>query len=293
MIMTKSKRNLFFPFLCLVLCLLFPAVCSKGVRQGLRLSLDAALPSLFPSLVLSSLFTKQTQKAGTRCFFIPFLLGLLCGFPVGAASVSALVREGEISKKDGEKLLFFCNNASPAFLISFCGQVVLNDIKKGFFLFLMQSTLSSLCLLFFFGKRIFSKKKTTRTAERHRSYVWELLPSALKDATSSFLYIMSCVIFFSFLTELIRHLFSLKAFSSALLGLFTELCGGLSRLSELDAPLIFPLCALGCGWGGISVHLQTAGMLEGSGLSLKNHLFGKLFFSGTLFALALFFQKHL
>ncbi len=291
--MTKSKLNLLFPLLCLVLCLVFPAVCASGVRQGLHLSLDTALPALYPSLVLSSLLAKQSGEMGRRSFLIPFFLGLLCGFPVGAATAATLVREGSLTKKDGEKLLFFCNNASPAFLISFCGTAVLSDAKKGLFLYLLQSGFSTLCLLFFFGKRVFCKEKSAqKETEASRSFA-RLIPSALKDSANSFIYIMSCVIFFSFLTELVRHLFSLKGLLSASLGIFTELCGGLEGLRRLPEASAFPLCALGCGWGGLSVHLQTAGILEGSGLSLKYHLLGKVFFASAMLLSALFLQKLL
>ncbi len=291
--MTKSKGNLFFPLLCMALCLIFPSVCAAGARKGLSVSLEAALPAIYPALILSCLLVRLATPSKEKAFLLPFFLGLVCGFPVGAATVSGLVQNQTLSKKDGERLLFFCNNASPAFLISYCGETILKDFRKGVLLFFLQSVLSAACLFFFFGKRIFAHKKEIGEKTESKPLWWKSLPLALRDATNSFIYIISCIIFFSFLTELLRHLFSLKNLPLALLGIFSELCGGLDRLQSLAPHLAFPLCALGCGFGGCSVHLQTAGILENATLSPLSHLKGKLFFATVLFILALFFEKLL
>lgn len=291
--MTKSKVNFLLPLSCLFLCILYPSVCSQGVRQGLSVSLNAALPAIFPSLILSNLLVRQASAEGEKAFSIPFLLGLFCGFPVGAGAVASLVREGKLSLKDGERLLFFCNNASPAFLISYCGKAVLKDVGKGVFLFLLQSALSLLCFLFFFGKRLFQRSNSAEKRKSQSPSLWKSIPSALRESAFSFLYIMSCVIFFSFLTELLGHLFSLNKLSFAVTGIFSELCGGLAALKHFSPKLSFFLCAVGCGWGGLSVQLQSAGLLEETGLSVKSLVFGRLFFATVLGVLALFFQNLL
>jgi len=291
--MTKSKLNLLFPLVCLVLCLLFPAVCAEGVRQGLAVSMESALPALYPSLVLSSLLTKVSSATGEKCFLIPFFLGICCGFPVGAASVATLVRDGKLSKTEGEKLIFFCNNAGAVFLVSFCGQGILGDAKKGFLLLILQSALSALFLFLFFGKRLLKRKKTEKSAVGSPLSLWKSFPSALRESAFSFLYIVSCIIFFSFFTQLIGHLFSMQGLPLSLLSLFTEICGGLIGLRHLPLSAAFPLCAMGCGWGGLSVHLQTAGILEESGLSYKNFLLGRALFAVSMLLLTLFLQKLL
>lgn len=291
--MTKSKLNLLFPLLCLILSLFFPAACTQGVKNGLSLSLYSALPALFPSLVLSSLLTRQKSLCQGKRFLLPFLLGLFCGFPVGAASVASLVREEQLCVKDAEKLLFFCNNAGPAFLISYCGGVVFGDLRKGLLLYLLQCALSGFCLLLFFGKHLFSKEKHKESLSVPPAPTKLDFPSALRDGMNSFLYIMSCIIFFSFLSELFRSLFSLQSLPSAILGAFLELCGGLEHLRKSASVLLLPVVALACGWGGLSVHLQTAGILQESGLGVKTHLLGRVFFAIALFFLVLFSQKLL
>lgn len=291
--MTKNKLNLLFPFLCLTLCLLFPSVCAAGARKGLAVSLESALPAIYPALILSCLLVRQIKVSEGKSFLLPFFLGLFCGFPIGAATVAHLVRDGKLDVRDGERLLFFCNNASPAFLISYCGANILGDPKKGYLLFFLQSLFSILFLFFFFGKRLFVRRSRTDAKNAQHSAWWKNLPLALREATNSFLYIISCIIFFSFITELIRHLFSLKKAPLALLGIFAELCGGLEHLRNFPMEIALPLCAWGCGFGGLSVHLQTAGILEDSPLSSIAHLKGKIVFALLMLMGTLFLQKLL
>ena len=291
--MTKRKANFLLPAMCLLVSLMFPERCAEGVRKGLEIAVKSAFPALFPALVLSGMISSSLpKKSGKGAFLTPFILGLFCGFPVGAKAVCDLYQKGNLSRKDAEHLLVFCNNAGPAFLISFCGAGLFADEKKGAFLFLAQSLLSGLCLLFFFGKRLFEKMNGSPSSEDTPPLA-AVLPGALSSAAKAFLYIASCVIFFSFFTELALSLLPASPLSGAVFSLFCELSGGVARLSSLPSSVAFPLCALGCGWGGVSVHLQSCGLMAEVSLSPKPYFFGKTFFALSLFLAALFFQKLL
>ena len=54
---------------------------------------------------------------------------------------------------------------------------------------------------------------------------------------------------------------------------FVELTQGVTALPA--TPSGFVMAAALLGWGGLSVHCQTAAVLAGTDLSLKNHLLGK------------------
>lgn len=41
----------------------------------------------------------------------------MAGYPLGAASVAGLVERGEVSREEGGRLLGFCNNSGPAFIL--------------------------------------------------------------------------------------------------------------------------------------------------------------------------------
>ncbi len=294
--MTKPKRSLLLfllPFSLLLLSLCFQKACISGVAKGLEIALQRALPSLFPSLVLSRMMTLSLQKKGGKsALLLPLFLGLFCGFPIGAVTVASLFKEGALSRNEGETLLFFCNNTGPAFLVGVCGIGLMGEAKYGWFLFLLQGALAIFFFFFFFHKKLFRLEKIEKTCAKPVS-LSQLITQSLSGAANSFLYICACILFFSFVSELFSFCIALSPISTACLSLFLELTGGMKALIALPPSLAFPLCAAGCGWSSLSVHIQTVGCLEGTGLSLKKYFLGKLVFSALLFLGAEILQKLL
>lgn len=275
--MTRQFLSFCFPFLCLLASLLFPEQAREGVSLGLRLSLERALPALFPALVLSRFLPAfWPAKKGRGVLLLPLFAGIFCGFPVGSIVVRDMVEKNLLTKKEGERSLIFAGNAGPAFLLSYCGQILRNQTAAQY-LFLVQSALAILLFLIFFG---FRKKEVPEAMQTPTT-----LPEALRSATDSFLYIMACVIFFSFLSQLLCP-------AVPHLSLFFELTGGVASLASLPFSSAFPLCALGCGWGGLSVLLQTAGVLRGR-LRLRFYVAGRVLFAVVLLLSTLFFPKVL
>ena len=56
-------------------------------------------------------------------------LGLCGGYPVGARTAAALVENGSLPREEGERLLAFCNNAGPGFLLGVCGAGVFSSAR--------------------------------------------------------------------------------------------------------------------------------------------------------------------
>ena len=71
---------------------------------------------------------------------------------------------------------------------------------------------------------------------------------------------------------------------------FVELTCGLTRLTPTRAGFVMAAGLL--GWGGLSVHAQTAAALSGTGVSLQNHLRGK-FLQGIFSAILAIFAWFL
>ena len=55
------------------------------------------------------------------------ILGLLCGYPMGAKLAHDLYIDQQISRREGEYLLTFSCNASPAFIISYLSGILLKN----------------------------------------------------------------------------------------------------------------------------------------------------------------------
>lgn len=78
-----------------------------------------------------------------------FVLGLLCGYPMGAKLTADLYHAGKISRQESEYLLTFCNNPSPAFLVTYVGQICLEGkVPVGFLVGISVSFRYDLHVLF-------------------------------------------------------------------------------------------------------------------------------------------------
>lgn len=289
----KASLSPLFPILLLFLALCYPTACTKGVKVGLDIAVKNALPALFPALVLSRILVGcASHVRGKITLFLPLWIGLICGFPAPAAAVADLSKEGAISLEQGEKMLFFCNCASPAFLILLCGQSLMGNASYGWFLWLLQSFLSFAFFFLIFHNEL--KKPMAPKRKEQRSLPFShLFVKALSEATGTFLTVGATILFFSFVHALIGSIFPLPPSLDAIFSLGLELTGGISSLSRLPKETAFPLCAAGVGFGGIAVFVQTLSVLEGSGIKGKYYLKGKLFFSLLLAIGAKIFQKCL
>ena len=125
--------------------LLCPTACADGVREGLSLAAVQALPALFPFFVVSGLLVRcdtarlspLLAKPLARLYGLPpeaapaLVLGLIGGYPVGAATACALLSEGVLSREAAERVNRFCNCASPGFCIGLVGLGVFGSAQAG------------------------------------------------------------------------------------------------------------------------------------------------------------------
>ena len=290
-----TKRNYYFllPLTCLILSLSFPRACMEGVKDGLSLAINFAFPSLFPAFVLSGLFIRTLSgKSEKSALIIPFLLGLICGFPIGAKSICSLVQEGKLTRKKAAQLLPLTSGASPGFLISYCGITLFSNHKKGLFLYFLQSFFLLVFFLLFFGKDLFKKGKKDWNSGVKPHFI-SLIPKAVSDGINAFFYVSACIVFFSFLLSLLFAILPLSPLAKVLLSLFLELTGGAKNLCLIQENLRLPLCAFGIGWNGFSVHLQTLGLILEKEISPKFYFLMKGIFSLLFFVSTLFLQKVL
>ena len=288
---------------CLLLCgmlvwFLADAAAIKGAMgEALTLCARSVIPALFPFLVASSLLLSlgfgelaAPWLAGLMepLFRVPgagsaaLLLGLVGGYPIGAKTAADLYRNRLVTRSEAERLLAFANTSNPVFLISVLGVGVFGSVRVGVWLWLIHLLSDLLTGLLFrgSGKDAVSQTVSRNTAFRSVSFVTAFV-EAVRSALSGILSVCAFVSFFYVLAR------PLAAFSGplgpALVGI-TEL---FSLTPLLTADTFGLILASGCaGWGGLSVLCQTAAVLEGSGLSLRNCLFGKAVQGGLAAALA-------
>ncbi len=310
----------FFLSLFLALCaflgiLIWPAAATGGARAGLLLCSGMILPSLFPFAVLgnrlvslgipallSRLLSPLTKKlfgvsgAGTTAIF----LGLAGGYPLGAISVAELYETGLLERQEANRLLGFCNNAGPAFIVSVAGSAVFGDTRLGFFLYathLMAALLTGLLLK---GRASpgMSPPPSLRPQPLSAAFT-----GSVKKAAGTMVTVCGFVVFFSVLVGILDATGLLTAltgsvsvrfgtelhFSRSLLTGLLELGTGISSMFGLRANReTLALAAFLLAWGGLSVHAQAAAVISEGGLSPARHSLGKLV-HGVLSAALTFF----
>lgn len=309
----KLKNVLFSIAIALLLLslMLFPQESVAAARDGVELCLNVILPSLFPFFVLSTLCVELGLIQGLgrlleRIMYplfrvngacsVAFLLGIVGGYPVGARTAIELYQKGQCSKTEAERLLSFCNNSGPAFILGVVGAGIFASSTAGLWLYGAHVAASILVgLLFrFYGTRSESTCHLQTSTISATGFA-EAFTGSVKNAFYGTLNICGFVIFFTvlirllFLTGIITSLaagitFLLRGFgmqqtwAEGLLSGIIEMTSGVWTLRDVAGTLGNRLCmaAFILGWAGLSVHCQVLSFIGSSGLSTRTYFFGKL-----------------
>ena len=310
--------------LCATLGLMFyPQEAMSAARDGLTLCYNVIIPSLFPFFVLSSLVVelglagylgRALEKVMRPLFNVSgacasaFALGFIGGYPVGAKTAISLYEKGMCSRTEAERLLAFCNNSGPAFILGVVGAGVFGSSKVGLLLYLAHAA-ASVCVGIRFYKAGGGSREGARPAPRFQAQ--RFTAAFTGSIKSSFLSTLNICAFVVFFTVVIRLLFlsgvlsgvswvlgtllSPLGFSQAwagrLLTGFLEISSGVWTLSGSGALAgRLSMAAFMLGWAGVSVHCQVLSFIGGSGLSVRTYLVGKLLHGGlsALFVAGLF-----
>ena len=261
-------------------------VCSRQaaqfVQEGLHLCAASLIPSLFPFFVLSSFFAEfcASEITNSRLFHGigrifgcsatgagVFFLSLLGGYPVGPRLIAQLQHTSHLSRQESEHLLLFCNNAGPAFFLGLVGLGQFQSLRTGVFLYLIHALSSTLVAIIFRPKvPFFSISAPKATNSFPKTFVNSV-------ARAGGVMVQLCA-FVTFFYTALRLFSSLTGVDHPLFLGFFELTQGILSLSSTFKGICM---ASGlCGWGGLSVHFQTAYVLAETGISTKNHLRGKI-----------------
>ena len=300
------KRS--FPILA-ALCALFALVSAspqviRCASAGLRLCGELIVPSLFPFFVMTlvlarlglpRLLGQRLAPAARRLFGVSgqgvtaLLIGLTGGYPMGAAYLAELTEQGRLSPREAGRLLGFCNNTGPSFLVGAIGAGVFGSVRAGLLLYLshvLAALLSGLLL----------RGRAAPDAEEDRdeacsASLSQALTGAVRDAVPAILSVCGFVLLFTVFTGLLEangFLAPMSAGLEALLGLspaqskalllgFWELGSGIGALRGLPPePLNLALAAALAGWGGISVHMQSLAQFAELSVDCGRHLPARL-----------------
>ena len=284
-----------------------PGEAIAGAKEGLGLCGNVIVPSLFPFFVLSALAVdlglaaclgramERVMRPLFRvngCCAAAVVMGFVGGYPVGARTALGLYQQGLCSRDEAERLLAFCNNSGPAFILGVVGAGVFGSGRVGLLLYLTHALSSLLVgLLFRFHGAPPGRAGAPGGAARPQFKAVRAgaaFTDAVGKALQSTLNICAFVVFFSVMLRLLAA-FGVLSAAARLLGLFgvgpewaRRLVAGLLELSSGVASLAgagaggVPMAAFMLGWAGLSVHCQVLSFLADSGLGVRTYLLGKL-----------------
>lgn len=116
------------------LMLAYPAESLYYAFTGLILWFQKMIPTLFPFMILSGIMIRMNLTEYFSMLLTPLfrplfhvngngayciILGFLCGFPMGAKVIADLYEREKLSQEEASRLLAFCNNIGPIYMISF------------------------------------------------------------------------------------------------------------------------------------------------------------------------------
>ena len=264
--------------------LLQPDTASSAVRRAAESFCTRLVPVLFPYMVLSHFFCTYglldpldaLVPAGKlfrmeKGAFPVFLMGHLCGYPVGAKMAVETVRQGRLGRGQGAVLCAVSSGASPAFLLYVAGDACWNDIRFGGVLLGMQVVLG-LAGGMVLGRRVQEEGISVLPSRTEQPFS-RCFCEAVGGSALQLVSIGGYIVFFSLLVEILPFPRRTAAFGAACL----EFSTGTRLAAETGGYQGLFCTGFAAGFGGISVLAQTAHMLSGSGISLRPYVGFKLF----------------
>ena len=276
--------------------LLHAAQSSQAAFHAMQLAAQTLIPAVFPFCVLSAFLLERDVPSRwkrplaplmTRVFGLDgacgaaWVLGVLCGYPIGAFVLTQLYLQREISRESAERALGFCNNAGPGFLFA---------EEAGLLLLLVQFFAAQLTGLFFRGMpSVFSQ----RSAKKQPTSLPAALTNAVSCAAQTALQISGLLVFFSITSSLLLPLLKpiLPPSALAVFSGLLEVTSGLHAVAMLPISLQkkFVLFSALLGWSGFCVHAQVLSIVLPHGLRTQLYWKEKLLQSAlcTVFSMLL------
>jgi hypothetical protein len=267
--MERSRTAFFrhFAFLTALalalLLLLSPQRSFEYASAGLNLAALRILPSLFPfsgagnlaiNLGLYSYASKAFGGFTKRFFRLPgaasaaLLAGIVGGYPCGAQTLSGLLKTEAITVKDASRALFFCDHASPSFVIGVVGVGIFGSVKTGAIILCVLVLMSLACGAVFCAFSRIDSTPPKPLFPPPKPFA-QAFTSALSSSALSMLKLCACIVFFSCVAGFVNN--------SIFRGLL-ELTNGISALHPGDEAK----AAFFLSFGGASILMQAASFFE-------------------------------
>ena len=265
---------------------------ASGVSIGLELCAGALIPALFPFMALaqfvcisdvSAMMSRPLKPITTGVFNLPpecggiLLMSAIGGYPACARLIGRMAEQGKLTRRTAARMLCFCVNAGPSFLIGAVGAGMIGSVRAGTMLYASQM-LSALLIglaLSFTEKRGRWKSPVFAGNEPYsRAFV-----RSVTDSAQAMISMCAFVVIFCAVLEFLRSEGMISA-AGELVGSIVPVESGriepfLTGLVEITAgcaatagSLPLPVLAFLTSFSSLSVIFQISGQLAGSGVPM-------------------------
>lgn len=270
---------------------LMPELCMGAAIKGINLCLSIVVPSLFPFFICSKILVKNgfAQSVSKPLHFMmrplfnvpgcgafAFVIGILSGCPVGAKTVTDMYADNMCTHTEAQRMLCFCNNSGPLFIIGSVAIGMLGFKEIGAILYVSHiiSAIIIGIVMSFYKRREIVKYIPQYNIEKNT----DILTKSVSESVSLTGYVCGFVIFFAVAIEILKqsgfvdiiaHGFDNKNIISGLLYGMCEMTNGISALSNLRiTPTLLCAVSFVAGFGGLSIILQVYGIIKKHNLSV-------------------------
>jgi len=259
-----------------VMIIIYPGVALDAARYGLNLWWSRVMPGILPFViganvlmslgvvrslgrVLEPVMGRAFKVSGQGGFAL--IMGAISGYPIGAKIVCEMRTAGELSKNDAQRLLGFCNNAGPLFILGAVGVGMFASPQLGYLL-LISHYIGAIALGLLL--RLFASRKPSQSEYKKISLtkqnepIGQILGSAVKNAMETMVVVGGFIVLFSVISALFGQLSVISYQLSVIFTGVLEMTNGLGMLSE--STLTRYVVALASGFlsfGGLSILFQA------------------------------------
>ena len=292
--------------ICLLLFLLVhPEEALLSAKDWMSLWLNVMIPTLLPFLILTGILLKTGNIPQLLEPLAPFwkhffgispagayvlILGFLCGYPMGAKLAHDLYINHQISQREGEYLLTFSCNASPAFIFSYLSQNILEGKIPPHSLLLILLSADFVCMLFFrflvyHGNTVSSVKPEYRKKETYQQdSTGVILDVSIMSGFETITRLGGYILIFSLLFTGFYHYWPFCSQNKILLTSPIELTTGLHQIAQsaFSWKIKYITSMTLTAFGGFCVMFQTKSVLEEK-LSILPYIFAKCLNASLVF----------
>lgn len=290
--LADSFTQLLFTLLALYLTYLllrYPGQSLDYSYMGLILWFKKMIPTLLPFMILSGIMVRMNLTERFARFFHPLfnklwgtsingsyviLMGMLCGFPMGARVIGELCNAGKLSEDEGAFLLAFCNNIGPIYFISFVMSTL--SIPSGNYIPFAIMYGVPLFYGYVLRRLVYINKNfyipiNSQTGHRPTPSLLSSIDDSVVSGLIGIGKLGGYMIFFNLLNIMFIPFTALPENFLSLCNIMLEITSGISRIGSSGFYMILILLP----FGGLSCMAQTYSMIKDTGLSVSNYFIHK------------------